>query len=103
MEPKLRVLLLRSQIKTHMIQMYANPEYWYLHYCDELHTNHLLNLEFDLIKKVTRNELSINLCLSKFRTLQREFDVKTEGFFYPKLEPLMINSMHSLIIWEFGG
>jgi hypothetical protein len=45
---------------------------------------------------VTNNELSINPCLSKLRTLQREFDARSGGFFYPKLEQIMINHMHSL-------
>ncbi len=51
------------------------------HYCNGLSVNHQLNLDIDLPKKVTRNELYVDVYLAKAGTILKEFEAKIGRFF----------------------
>jgi hypothetical protein len=72
----------------HLVNMYADPTYWYSHYCTELRINSLFNHEIRLIKEMTKGTMSMHICMSKISTHHRNFEAKSGlGTLLPRYHP----------------
>jgi hypothetical protein len=82
----------------HLVNMYADPPYWYSHYCTELSINSLLNHEIRLIKEMTKGTMSMHICMSKIGTHRRNFEAKSGPYYYPPREYRMMTRLHAHVL-----
>jgi hypothetical protein len=81
-----------------LVNMYADPDYWYSHYCTELRINSLFNHEIRLIKEMTKGTMSMHVCMSKIGTHHRNFEAKSGPYYHPPREYSMMTRLQAHVL-----